>query len=297
MLTLNMNENEIIPQIKHTINCLIDINNIKLISMNDLILTKLIGEGGQSKVYEGYFENNHSAIKIFNNIDWKSFMNEIIIISNLKHPSIPKFFGIINENKIVGVVTEYIKGRTLEEIKVNDLSYNNKLHIAKNIAEVLESMHIDNFIHRDLKPGNIMIDENINTFLIDFGISKICVNKKNSLTLTKGTINYLAPECLEIIELSENEEIISMISTKVDVWSFGCLLSYLFSGIIPWDNLFAGDEHLLQKSLMEKNEFPIPDIIKNKYPEIYNIIKEATIVDENKRPNISQICDMLEMIK
>ena len=39
------------------------------------------------------------------------------------------------------------------------------------------------------------------------------------------------------------------------------------------------------------------DIIKTKYPEIYNIIKEATIVDENKRPNISQICDMLEMIK
>ena len=296
MLTINITDDEIIPQIKNTINSLIDINNIKLISMNDLILTKLIGEGGQSKVYEGYFENNHIAIKIFNNIDWKSFMNEIIIISNLKHSSIPKFYGIVNENKTVGLVTEYIKGRTLDKIKVNDLSYNIKLQIAKNISEVLESMHINNFIHRDLKPENIMIDDNFNTFLIDFGISKICVNKKNSLTLTKGTINYLAPECLEIIDLSENEEIISMISPKVDVWSFGCLLSYLFSGIIPWDNLFAGNEHLLQKNLMEKNEFPIPNIIKDKYPEIYNIIKEATIIDENKRANISKICDMLEMI-
>ncbi len=294
---LSEREIDYLPQIKNAISSLIKINDIQKIHMNELLLTKLIGEGGQAKVYEGYYQKNHCAITIFQKIDWKSFMNELVILSNLSHSNIPKFYGIVEEEKTIALVIEYIKGKTLEDVKINEISFSKKLKIVKKIGRVLEYMHVNHVIHRDLKPGNIMIDENINTFLIDFGISKICVNKKNSFTLTKGTINYLAPECLEIIELSENEEIISMISTKVDVWSFGCLLSYLFSGIIPWDNLFAGDEHLLQKSLMEKNEFPIPDIIKNKYPEIYNIIKEATIVDENKRPNISQICDMLEMIK
>ena len=84
-------------------------------------------------------------------------------------------------------------------------------------------MHVNHVIHRDLKPGNIMIDDNFNLFLIDFGISKICANKKDTITLTKGTLRYLAPECLDILQLIENEEIISKILLKL---MFGLLVVY-----------------------------------------------------------------------
>ena len=292
---LSEREIDYLPQIKNAISSLIKINDIQKIQMNELLLTKLIGEGGQAKVYEGYYQKKHCAITIFQKIDWKSFMNELVILSNLSHSNIPKFYGIVEEEKTIALVIEYIKGKTLEDVKINEISFSKKLKIVKKIGRVLEYMHVNHVIHRDLKPGNIMIDDNLNSFLIDFGISKICANKKDTITLTKGTLCYLAPECLDILQLTENEEIISKISPKVDVWAFGCLLSYIFSGINPWDNLYKDDAQNIQIALMNKKNFPIPDEIK-KFPEIYQIIQKCTIVDSNERASMTVINDMIDII-
>ena len=78
------------------VNDLIEINKINKILMSELIILKLIGEGAQSKVYEGYYKRNHCAIKILQNVDYKSFMSELVIMCHLNHPSIPKFYGIVN---------------------------------------------------------------------------------------------------------------------------------------------------------------------------------------------------------
>ena len=221
-------------------------------------------------------------------------MNELVILSNLSHSNIPKFYGIVEEEKKITLAIEYIKGKTLEDVKMNEISFSKKLKIITKIGRVLEYMHVNHVIHRDLKPGNIMIDDNFNLFLIDFGISKICANKKDTITLTKGTLCYLAPECLDILQLTENEEIISKITPKVDVWAFGCLLSYIFSGVNPWDNLYKDDTQSIQIALMDKKDFPIPEEIK-KYPEIYNIIRKCTIVDVYERGSITALNDMIDM--
>ena len=96
---LSEREIDYLPQIKKAILSLNKINDIQKIHMNELLLTKLIGEGGQAKVYEGYYQNHHCAITIFQKIDWKSFMNELVILSNLSHSNIPKFYGIVEEEK------------------------------------------------------------------------------------------------------------------------------------------------------------------------------------------------------
>ena len=141
--------------------------------MNDLVLLRLIGEGGQSKVYEGYYGRNHVAIKILTNIDYHCLMNELVILSNLKNPSIQKFYGVVNQDKNLAIITEYINGKSLNSINMSEIPFNVKLKIISDIGNVLEYMHVNNMIHRDLKPENIILDEKYNPYLIDFGISRI----------------------------------------------------------------------------------------------------------------------------
>lgn len=291
---LAISETASMSELKNIINNLIEINKINKILMNELILLKLIGEGAQSKVYEGYYNRKHCAIKILQNIDYKSLMSELVILSHLNHPCIPKFYGIVNEDKNISIVIEYIKGETLDNIKLLDLNYDIKLKIIKEIGNVLEYMHVNNMIHRDLKPGNILIDDNNNIYLIDYGIAKICANKKNVITSTKGTLNYLAPESFEVKNLTENEEVISIISPKVDVWAFGCLVSYIFSGEIPWEKELNKNNNSISyyKNLINHNEFPIPQSISH-LNKICEIIKLCTIIDENRRISMTEVNDII----
>ena len=287
---IDIYENDI-PEIKSTISSLIEINNIPMVRMSELTLLKKIGEGGQSTVYEGYYSSRHCAIKIMKNIDWKCLMNEIVILANLSHPSIPKFYGIVDEDKTIALIFEFINGRNLSDIRTSSISFQNKIKIASSVGSVLEFMHANYFIHRDLKPGNIIINDNCETFFFDFGISKIITNEKNAITPAKGTINYIAPECLEAKDVNESEEIVSEITTKVDVWAFGCLVSYLFSGVEPWSNVCA-DERDIRNNLIKKKEFPIPEEIM--YNEkLKEIVMKCTKVDYNERATMKEINDLL----
>ena len=221
-------------------------------------------------------------------------MSELVIMAHISHPSIPKFYGIIFENKNISIISEFIKGETLNN-KINELNFDTKLRIVKDIGNVLEYMHVNNIIHRDLKPENIILDSKNKPYLIDYGISKICANKKNVITNTKGTLYYLAPESFEAKNFTENEEIISIVSTKVDVWAFGCLLSYIFSGETPWENTFKNGNYnniYYFKNLINQKEFPIPNNILH-LNEICELIRLCTIIDENRRINMTKVNDIL----
>ena len=295
MFAISTNASEF--DLKNDIYTLIQINNIKKISQNELTFSKLIGEGAQSKVYEGYYLRHHCAIKILKNVDYKSFMSELVIMAHLSHPSIPHFYGVVFENKNIAIITEFIIGETLNN-KLPELNFNHKLNIVKDIANVLEYMHVNHIIHRDLKPENILLDKNNKPYLIDYGISKICANKKNVMTSTKGTLYYLAPESFEVKNFTENEEVISIVTPKVDVWAFGCLLSFIFSGETPWENLlnektgknYTGINYF--KNMLNQLEFPIPNSILH-LNEICELIKLCTIIDENRRINMTQVNDIL----
>ena len=295
MFAISTNASEF--DLKNDIYTLIQINNIKKISQNELTFSKLIGEGAQSKVYEGYYLRHHCAIKILKNVDYKSFMSELVIMAHLSHPSIPLFYGVVFENKNIAIITEFIIGETLNN-KLPELNFNHKLNIVKDIANVLEYMHVNHIIHRDLKPENILLDKNNKPYLIDYGISKICANKKNVMTSTKGTLYYLAPESFEVKNFTENEEIISIVSPKVDVWAFGCLLSFIFSGETPWENLLnekKGKNYTMIsyfKKIINQSEFPLPNSILH-LNEICELIKLCTIIDENRRINMTQVNDIL----
>ena len=265
-----------------------DINHIKKIKLQDLRLINKIGEGGQAKVYMGTYESNKVAVKVMKNVDYKCFAHELVILAFLEHKNIPKFYGIVREPNVLCLVFEFIEGKTLDEYKVTDFTTEQKYNIIYQLA----CCHSRKFIHRDLKPENIMLGKDGCIYLIDFSIAKVLTNAEYTLTRTKGTLNYLAPECLDPSEMSEDKEIISKVTAKEDVWAFGCIVSWFFSGFIPWCDKYNDSPAIIQQILLNKYPFSIPGVIKDK--NIIRIIQIATEIDVNKRASMTDIKKVME---
>ena len=276
-----------------TVEKLVIINHIEKIKLGDLILKKKIGEGGQAKVYMGTFENKQVAVKVMKNVDYKCFAHELVILAFLDHVNIPKFYGIVREKNVLSLVFEFIEGKTLDEYKPTDFNDQQKYHIIYELASCLEYIHSKKFIHRDLKPENLMLGKNGHIYLIDFSIAKVLTNADYTHTRTKGTLNYLAPECLEASEISEDRQIISTITAKVDVWAFGCIVSWLFSGFVPWSDKYKDLPPIIEQILLKKMPFSIPGNIMDK--NIIQIIQMATVVDVAKRASMNEIKNLMEV--
>ena len=275
-----------------TVEKIVDINHIKKIRLEEINIIKKIGEGGQAKVYMGEYDKQKVAVKNMKNVDLKCFAHELVILALLEHENIPKFYGIIREQNVLSLVFEFIEGNTLDQLNIGNFTTQQKYNIIYQLASCLEYIHSQNFIHRDLKPENIMLDNNGQIHLLDFSIAKVITNAEFTLTRAKGTLNYLAPECLEQSETSEDQQIISKITSKVDVWAFGCIVSWLFSGYIPWSDKYKDLPPIIQQILMKKLPFSIPKNIQDK--NIIKIIEMSTEVDVNKRKSMKDIKDLMD---
>jgi hypothetical protein len=282
--------------LQNTVKELMQVNKIEKIALTDLEVKKKIGQGGQASVYRANFENKAVAVKVMQETDFKCLTHEIVIISNLLHENIPKFYGIVLEDKVISLVSEYIKGKPLDELHPNLISNQFKVKIIKQLASALEYMHTQKYIHRDLKPENLMIDSlNEKLYLIDFGISKDLGKNSNILTRAKGTVYYLAPECFDASDIDQDHSIISTIGFEVDVWAFGCIVSWMFSNVLPWCNKYKNKEAIIRRVLELKKPFVIPDNIKNE--DILELIKMCTKTQPSERSTMSEINKFLENIQ
>lgn len=279
-------------EFSNTVNQIISVNGIKKIPLKDIQITSLIGQGGQAKVFKGLYNNQQVAIKYMKILDYKCFPHELVIITYLDHPNIPKFHGIIHENGEFCLVFDFIEGRTLDKFKPSQFTESIKIQMIYDLASILEYIHQNKIIHRDLKPENLMVSNNGKVYLIDFGISKVCTQSDFTKTRAKGTVNYMAPECLDPDEITEDGQIISVITPKIDVWSFGCVVSWLFSGYVPWTDKYKDCVPIIQTVLAKKLEFTIPKNITNEH--IYNVIKMSTIIDKAKRSGMDEIKKYIE---
>jgi serine/threonine protein kinase len=279
------------------LNQLLTENNIKRIGTEEIKKIKKIGRGSQSAVWLAEYMGRIVAVKELTEFDIKCIIHEIAILSRLESDHLPKFLGVIlDETKDnLSYVTSYITGKPLDEIDVNKLSEETKIYVTQQLSKIVTFIHENNCVHRDLKAENIMLDNDFKVYLIDFGISKV-LNPDNTIeTRAKGTMNYLAPEILDVSTVNDKGQIISVITTGVDVWAFCCLVSYIFSGFIPWTTkVKAGKSTQIQVYLTKKVEFPIPPNIKSQ--EILDIIKAGTIIDLNQRKSMKEINEMVQAV-
>ncbi|KAL2496804.1 putative LRR receptor-like serine/threonine-protein kinase [Forsythia ovata] len=214
-------------------------------STNNFDDENLIGRGSMGKVYKGTFSDGMiAAIKVFN-LDLESanhsFDTECNILCNIRHRNLVKVISSCSNLDLKALVLDYMsKGNFSSWLYSSDycLNMDQRLEIMIDLASALEYLHHGHpfpVVHCDLKPSNILLDEDMVAHVADFGISKLLTQDEIILhTKTLGTIGYMAPEYGST----------GMISTMADVYSYGILLMETFTKKKPTDDIFAGELNL-----------------------------------------------------
>ncbi|XP_050256650.1 LEAF RUST 10 DISEASE-RESISTANCE LOCUS RECEPTOR-LIKE PROTEIN KINASE-like 2.5 [Quercus robur] len=197
-----------------------------------------LGQGGFGGVYKGkLLDGRPVAVKVLNESkgNGEEFINEVASISRTSHVNIVTLLGFCLEGQKRALIYEFMPNGSLEKFiqdgnleKTNShLGWEKLFQIAIRIARGLEYLHRGcntRILHFDIKPHNILLDEDFCPKISDFGLAKLCIrNESNiSMTGTRGTIGYIAPEVF-----SRN---FGGVSHKSDVYSYGMMILEMAGG-------------------------------------------------------------------
>ena len=198
-----------------------------------------LGKGGMGTVYRAIHQglNRTVAIKIFKpkaadrDLFVERLKREGKLMAKLKHPNVLAIYSAsVMEDGTPYLVLEYVKGEDLQQKLQNEFTINPRaaLRIAIKVCEGLSAVHKLGIIHRDIKPGNVLLGKNGSVKVTDFGVSKDLKAKDQATSLTMtgttvGTADYMSPE------QTRNEEL----TPRSDLYSLGVLLYEMLMGVTP----------------------------------------------------------------
>lgn len=231
-------------------------------------IIKSIGEGGMANVYlaNDTILDREVAVKVLRgdlSTDEKfirRFQREALSVSNLSHPNIVEVYDVGEEDGQYYIVMEYIEGKTLKQLlnKRGALTLPEVIDIMTQLTDGLSHAHEAYIIHRDIKPQNIMIEDNGTVKITDFGIAMaVNATQFTQTNSVMGTVHYLPPE-------QANGK---GATVKSDIYSLGILMYELLTGSVP----FKGDnaveialKHMKEKlpSIRKQNPL-IPQSVEN----------------------------------
>ncbi|KAF3630342.1 putative LRR receptor-like serine/threonine-protein kinase EFR-like [Capsicum annuum] len=212
---------------------------------DELSESNLIGSGSFGTVYKGVLRSGAViAVKVFSlqlDAGFKSFDTECEVLRNLRHRNLVKVITSCSNLDFKALVLESMSNGSLEKHLYSHnyfLDIRQRLSIMIDVACVLEYLHhgcSSTVIHCDLKPSNVLLDEDMVAHLSDFGISKLLGEDQCDFYIkTLATLGYIAPEY----------GLDGLVSTKCDVYSYGIMLLETFTRRKP--NEFDGDLNLKQ---------------------------------------------------
>ncbi|NBC28261.1 MAG: protein kinase [Bacteroidetes bacterium] len=219
-------------------------------------IEELLGEGGMGVVYRARDLNLNRMValkmlhpEMLHQPDLlKRFKNEAHVTARLTHPNIATLYNFFSEGDLHCLVMEYVAGKTVDDIiKLHKrIPAEECIRILMQLMEGLEEAHLNEILHRDIKPGNIMINQSGYVKLMDFGVARF----ENSARITRmnrviGTLEYMAPELLTG----------GTPTIQADLYSVGVVAYEMYTGTLPFD---AGHDGKLTELIL-KGTFSYPN--------------------------------------
>jgi eukaryotic-like serine/threonine-protein kinase len=214
---------------------------------------ELIGAGGMGEVYRGHdIKLNRSvALKILPDVFAQDpdrlgrFRREAQVLASLNHPNIGSIFGFEESDGIHALVLELVEGPTLaDRIADGQLSLDEAMPIARQIAEALAAAHSRGIVHRDLKPANIKCRPDGTVKVLDFGLAKAVIGDMASTsgtlspTMTSPALTQLGIILGTAAYMSPEQARGKPADKRSDIWAFGAVLYEMLTG----KPAFAGDD-------------------------------------------------------
>ncbi|KAG4108704.1 Pkinase-domain-containing protein [Neocallimastix lanati (nom. inval.)] len=260
---------------------------------------QLIGQGSFSKVYHGLnletgeimavkqvelclpmSQENDEESKKKNKQMLDALHHEIKLLKDLNHENIVRYLGFELTDTSSNVFLEYVSGGSVSSLIAKIGKFEEPLvkSLTSQIASGIQYLHNRSIIHRDIKGANILVDEDGVAKISDFGISKKneyeMAYKYNSRMSFQGSIFWMAPEVIRG----------KGYSAKVDIWSLGCVVLEMFTGVHPWKQYNEIQTVMYNLGMMNK-----PYIPKRLSPESQDLLNICLDVNPEKRPTAKQI--------
>lgn len=238
-------------------------------------IIEVVGKGGMATVYKARDNllNRYVAVKVLKDeyakdeVFVKRFRTEAQSAASLIHPNIVSVFDVGEDKGISYIVMELLESKTLKDYieEHGPLSSDLTLKIAAQIASALEAAHKAHIVHRDIKPQNIILNQNLVAKVTDFGIAKVTNTTSATITSfgkTMGSVHYFSPEHAKG----------GYTDAKSDLYSLGVVMYEMATGKIPFDA-----ESPVSVALEHIQEEPVPPIEVNPTvtPALNDIILKA----------------------
>ncbi|GFT28370.1 hypothetical protein NPIL_156911 [Nephila pilipes] len=250
-------------------------------------LGRLLGQGSYCKVRAATYENKEVAVKVITReklsqeFATKFLPREIEVLSKIHHENIVKVYKIFNFPKRVYIFMELIHDDVLAYVRARGRLPEGETHdFFCQMVSALKYLHGLNIAHRDLKCENIMIDENHKIKLIDFGFCRSTVDSSGRRKLSEtfcGSTAYAAPEVLQGLPYNP---------MMYDVWSLGCVLFIMTTGMMPFD-----DSHIrkmVSKQLKRQIKFPNNLVIPHNLSELIKHMLEPDVTRRYTMEKVSR---------
>ena len=244
-------------------------------------ILKEIGHGGMGVVYKAEDTKLERIVAIkflprqiaVNSEERERFQIEAKAAASLNHPNIATIHAIEEVDDEIFMVMEYIEGKELQEIvgATGPVAPTDAIDYATQITAGLQAAHKKGVTHRDIKSANIMITDEDQVKIMDFGLAKVRGGVKfTKVGTTLGTAAYMSPEQARGEEADE----------RADIWSFGVVLYEMLTGKMP----FPGDyEQAVMYSIMNEDPEGVSGSRDDIPLDLENIVNRCLQKDANNR--------------